>query len=197
MRLRLSLSDASDALVEAGARILQIRWKDHFTRELFATLQEVAQRCRGAGAQLVINDRADMALLLDAGIHVGQDDLPPKDVRRVVGSALMLGYSTHNEAQLRAGEAEPVDYLALGPVFPTSSKQNPAPVVGASELARLRCLTTKPMVAIGGITRATAVEAWRAGADSVAVISDLYPEPCTKASVRHRFEEWMELAAHE
>jgi thiamine-phosphate pyrophosphorylase len=106
------------------------------------------------------------------GVHVGQDDLPPNEVRKIAGERLFIGYSTHNEAQLRAGDAEPVDYLALGPLFGTTSKENADPAIGVAELARLRPLSSKPLVAIGGITRKNAAEAFEAGADSVAIISD-------------------------
>jgi thiamine-phosphate pyrophosphorylase len=102
----------------------------------------------------------------------------------------MLGFSTHNEAQLRAAASEPVDYLALGPIFGTSTKLNPDPVVGVDELRRLRALTTRPLVAIGGITRANALSVLDAGADSVAVIGDLFPDD---GNIRGRVEQWISL----
>lgn len=144
-------------------------------------------------ALFVINDRADVAMLLDAAVHLGQDDLPPTAARRIMAQESIIGFSTHNEAQLRAGDQEPVDYLAIGPIFATGSKQNPDPVVGLEELRRLRALTKKPLVAIGGITRATASSVLQAGADMVAVIGDLYPEPCTKSALRARTEEWVSI----
>lgn len=136
-----------------------------------------------------MNDRADVAKLLDAALHLGQDDLPPSAARRIVGERGAIGFSTHNEAQLRAGDREPVDYLAIGPIFGTSSKENPDPVVGLDELRRLRAFTEKPLVAIGGITRANALSVFEAGADSVAVIGDLYPDPRTQA------EEWLAICS--
>lgn len=177
-------------LLECGVRLLQYRHKGHFSRQIFAEARAIADMCREAVADFVIDDRGDIARVLNAGLHVGQDDLAPSDARRVIGSA-MLGFSTHNAAQLQAADAEPVDYLAIGPVFATASKQNPDPVLGVREVAALRHLTTKPLVAIGGITRDNAASVFDAGVDSVAVISDLLPVTGdTKARVR----EWLRLA---
>jgi thiamine-phosphate pyrophosphorylase len=134
-------------------------------------------------------------MLLGAGLHVGQDDLPPASARRLLGPAPTLGFSTHNADQLRDAESSGVqiDYLALGPLFATSSKQNPDPVVGPARLSEWRPLTSRPLVAIGGITRANAREVLIAGADSVAVISDLVPDPCTAHALARRVEEWLDL----
>ncbi|MGB9611783.1 MAG: thiamine phosphate synthase, partial [Bryobacteraceae bacterium] len=140
-----------------------------------------------------IDDRADIAALLDAGVHVGQNDLPPALARRVLGEARILGFSTHNEEQLRAAAAEPADYLAIGPVFETLSKENPDPALGLERLAKLRALTERPLVAIGGITRDYARAVLNTGVDSIAVIGDLLPEEMTKATVRGRMEEWIAL----
>jgi thiamine-phosphate pyrophosphorylase len=183
----------AEALLEAGAGILQFRHKGFFSRGTFAQAERIADLCRQRGALFVLNDRPDLARLLGAGCHVGQEDLAPADVRPVLGPA-PLGFSTHNEAQLRAAAAEPVDYLALGPVFGTASKENPDPALGVGEWARLRPLSRKPLVAIGGVTRASATEVWRAGADSIAVISDLYPETLGPRAVRERMQEWLLLA---
>jgi len=182
--------DASARILEGGARLLQLRHKGFFSREVFRQAKEIAALCRDAGARFVINDRADIAKLLGAGLHLGQDDLPPADARRVLGDGALLGFSSHNEAQLRAAADEPVDYLALGPIFQTSTKLNPDPVVGLDELRRLRPLTTRPLVAIGGITRWNARGVIDAGADSVAVIGDLFPED---GNIRARVEEWLTL----
>lgn len=182
-----------EALLEGGAGLLQYRHKGEFTRAVFGELEAVAQRCAAAGARLVVNDRADLATLVDAGVHLGQQDLTPAQARRIVGARL-IGYSTHNEAQFTAAETEGADYLAFGPVFPTASKENPDPVVGLEMLARLRPLSEKPLVAIGGISRETAAAVWRAGADSVAVIGDLLPAEWSKQSIRKRIEEWNQLS---
>jgi thiamine-phosphate diphosphorylase len=128
--------------------------------------------------QLIMNDRADLCLAADFdGVHVGQDDLSPESVRRIIGPDRWLGVSTHNPGQLREADLTSADYLAIGPVFATSSKEKPDPVVGLDGVRRARALTRKPLVAIGGITRANAASVIEAGADSVAVISDLIREP--------------------
>ncbi len=180
-----------EAWIEAGVRLIQLRHKGHYSREMFETARRVSVLCRAGGAALTIDDRADIANLVDAGVHVGQDDLAPADARRVLGTGRLLGFSTHNEAQLKAGDAEPVDYLALGPMFPTGSKANPDPVVGLDRMAQLRRLTAKPLVAIGGITLERAPLVLRAGFDSVAVISGLLPPG--DEGLRRRAEEWIEI----
>jgi thiamine-phosphate pyrophosphorylase len=183
---------AAAAFIEGGAGILQIRHKGHWGREFFQTARQVARLCREAGAELIVNDRADFALLFDAGLHLGQSDLAPRDARRLMGAAA-IGFSSHNGTQLSAAGGEPVDYVALGPVFGTASKRNPDPVVGVEEIRRCRGLVEKPLVAIGGITLENAVEVWKAGADSVAVIGGLLPERATAQSLRERMEEWQRL----
>ena len=181
---------AAEQILEGGAKILQFRHKGFFSREVFAQLERVAELCRDAGVQFVVNDRADLAAITGAALHLGQDDLTPSSARRVVGLATLIGFSTHNERQLRAAAAEPANYLALGPIFGTASKQNPDPVVGIDELRRLRPLTDRPLVAIGGITRSNAQSVLAAGADSVAIIGDLFTEG---ADVRARTQEWVSL----
>jgi thiamine-phosphate pyrophosphorylase len=191
----IALDTAAAALLEGGAGILQVRQKGHWTRQVFESARQVACLCREAGAVLVVNDRADFAMLLEGGLHIGQEDLAPRDARKLIGPDALLGFSSHNLEQLSAAGGEPVDYVALGPVYPTSSKHNPDPVVGVDEVRRLRRLIEKPLVAIGGITRANAAGAFNAGADSVAVISDLVPQCPTARSLRERMEEWQRIAA--
>ena len=191
----IALDTAAAALLEGGAGILQVRQKGHWTRQVFESARQVACLCREAGAVLVVNDRADFAMLLEGGLHIGQEDLAPRDARKLIGPDALLGFSSHNLEQLSAAGGEPVDYVALGPVYPTSSKQNPDPVVGVDEVRRLRPLIEKPLVAIGGITRANAAGVLSAGADSVAVISDLVPQSPTARSLRERMEEWQRIAA--
>ncbi len=185
---------AAEAFLEGGAGILQIRHKGHWNRSVFREAEEVSGLCRQYGAILIIDDRADIAMLLEAGLHVGQDDLPPREARRLIGDAI-LGYSSHNPRQLCEAGGEPVDYVALGPIFPTVSKQNPDPVVGLDQLRDCRGLVTKPLVAIGGITRENARDVLAAGADAVAVIGDLLPEPATAFALRQRMEEWRQLTS--
>lgn len=193
-RLDIPLLDAAEALVEGGARILQLRHKDVWTREAYHAATELASFLRAAQIQFVINDRADIAKMLNAGLHVGQDDLPPLESRAILGESAMLGFSTHNEAQLLASAQEPIDYVALGPIFATGSKANPDPPVGLDQLKRLRPLTGKPLVAIGGITLDTAEQVWKAGADCIALIGDLFLTP-SKTAIRARMEAWGRASA--
>jgi thiamine-phosphate pyrophosphorylase len=178
-------------LLAAGAEIVQWRHKGALTRERFAELEAMAKLVKEAGARFVVNDRADLAKLTGAALHLGQDDLPPSEARKIVGPGAIIGFSTHNEAQLRAALEEPVDYLALGPMFGTQSKENPDPVVGVEELRRLRPLTGKPLVAIGGITRSNAGSVLAAGADSIAVIGDLFGDD----GVGSRAGDWRAVLA--
>jgi thiamine-phosphate pyrophosphorylase len=192
-RRAIAMETAAAAFLDAGAGILQIRHKRHWSRAFFESARTVARLCREAGATLVVNDRADFALLLDAGLHVGQDDLPPRDARHLMGPDAPIGFSSHNPSQLCAAGGEPVDYVALGPIFPTASKLNPDPVTGVEEIRRCRSLIEKPLVAIGGITQQNALDVLRAGADSVAVIAGLLPDPATAHSLRERMEQWQQL----
>ncbi|HTB12577.1 MAG TPA: thiamine phosphate synthase [Bryobacteraceae bacterium] len=182
--------EAARAILDGGARMLQFRHKGFFSRDVYDQARTINALCREVDATFVLNDRADIARLLSAGLHLGQDDLSPADARRVVEDGALIGFSTHNETQLRAAAEQPADYLALGPMFTTSSKINPDPLVGLEELRRLRPLTGRPLVAIGGITRANAQGVIEAGADSVAVIGDLFPED---GNIRRRVEEWISL----
>jgi len=181
---------AAQQILDAGARILQFRHKAFLSREAFGWLENIATLTQAAGVMLVVNDRADLAKLFNAALHLGQDDLPPSAARRVVGPDTVVGFSTHNEAQLRAACDEPANYLALGPLFGTVTKENPDPTVGLGDFRRLRPLSNRPLVAIGGITRANALQAIDAGADSVAVIGDLFPDD---RNVGSRIREWLRL----
>jgi thiamine-phosphate pyrophosphorylase len=192
-RKGLAVERAARGMLAGGARILQFRHKGFFSREIFDEAERVARMCREAQALFIVDDRADVAVLLDAGVHLGQEDLPPADARHIAGAKRIIGFSTHNEAQLRAAADEPVDYVALGPIFGTGSKERPDPVVGVAELARLRKITGRPLVAIGGITRENALQVLAAGADSVAVIADVLPGPSTEETIRERMEEWQRL----
>ena len=171
-----SLIQSALELAAAGCLLLQYRNKSGSARQMLedARVLKSALATAGAKVNLIMNDRADICLAAQFdGVHVGQDDLSPEGVRRIIGQNLLLGLSTHNPEQLIAADQTSADYLAIGPVFATSSKANPDPVVGLDGLRRVRKLTRKPLVAIGGITRANARSVMDAGADSVAVISDL------------------------
>jgi thiamine-phosphate pyrophosphorylase len=139
--------------------------------------RELKRRLGGSVKQMM-NDRADICLAAGFdGVHVGQEDLSPQGARKVIGEKLWLGVSTHNAEQILEADKTSADYLAIGPVFSTASKVNPDPVVGLEGVRRARALTRKPLVAIGGINRANCRSVIEAGADSVAVISDLIREP--------------------
>ncbi len=188
-----AIAGAAAAFLEGGAGILQLRHKGHWSRAVFDAAGEIARLCGEAGAVLIVDDRADIAMLLEAGLHVGQDDLAPGDARRLMGAEAIIGFSSHNAQQVSAAEAEPVDYVALGPVFATASKRNPDPVTGIEGVMECRALARKPLVAIGGITRETAGAVLAAGADAVAVIGDLLPAELSNQSLRRRMEEWQRL----
>ena len=177
-------------MLEGGAAILQFRHKRFWDAGTVALAGEIAELCSRSGALFIINDRADYAALHRSGLHLGQDDLSPADARRVVGKNAIVGYSTHNPEQLTLAERENVDYVAFGPVFATASKERPEPSVGLELLRVARNVTAKPLVAIGGISRATAPSVWEAGADSIALISDLLPNPCTPSAIAARVKEW-------
>jgi thiamine-phosphate pyrophosphorylase len=179
------LAEAVAALARGGARILQLRAKDVEDERLLALAREGLAAARAGGALFIVNDRPDVALIAGAdGVHVGQDDLDPADARAVVGPGALVGASTHDLAQLEAAAGAPVDYVAFGPIFPTRSKAAPDPVVGLELLRRARASTERPLVAIGGITRARAAEVAAAGADGLAVISDLLGAPDLEAAAR-------------
>jgi thiamine-phosphate pyrophosphorylase len=163
-------------LREAGIRFLQYRDKEGSDVEVLARAALLRTIFPASDSCLILNDRVALAATVGFdGVHVGQGDIEPAQAREILGPAALIGFSTHNERQLRsAGESE-ANYVAIGPVFPTSSKQNPDPVIGLETIRVARGLTSKPLVAIGGITRANCLAVRQAGADSVAVISDLLP----------------------
>jgi len=167
----------ADELAAAGCTLLQYRNKSGNSRVMLDQARELKKHL-GDSVRLVMNDRADLCLAAEFdGVHLGQEDLSPDSVRAIIGPERWLGVSTHNPEQLCEADLTPADYLAIGPVFPTSSKDKPDPVVGLEGVRRTRHLTRKPLVAIGGITRTNAASVIEAGADSVAVISDLLREP--------------------
>jgi thiamine-phosphate pyrophosphorylase len=170
---------AAEEFAASGITLLQYRNKSGNARQMLDQARELRTRL-GANIKLIMNDRTDLCLAASFnGLHIGQDDLSPESARRIIGlgPARWLGVSTHNPEQLAEADKTTADYLAIGPIFATSSKANPDPVVGLDGLRRARELTRKPLVAIGGITRANARSVIDAGADSVAVISDLLLSP--------------------
>lgn len=172
-----ALLAAAEQLCAAGVSLLQYRNKSGDARRMLEQGRALKARL-GNSMRLIMNDRADLCLAAGFdGVHVGQEDLSPAGARRVIGPDLWLGVSTHNPEQLSQADATSADYLAIGPVFATASKERPDPMVGLEGVRQARSLTRKPLVAIGGITRANARAVIEAGADAVAVISDLSLEP--------------------
>jgi thiamine-phosphate pyrophosphorylase len=178
-----ALARFAEELFAGGCTLLQYRNKSGNARAMLDQARELRNRLRARvpvphAPKLIMNDRADLCLMAEFdGVHVGQDDLLPDSVRSIIGAGRWLGVSTHNPEQVEEANRTPADYLAVGPVFSTSSKDKPDPVVGLEGVRRARSLTRKPLVAIGGITRANAASVIEAGADSVAVISDLLLDP--------------------
>ena len=173
-----------DMLVSAGVEMIQYRDKAGSPRQLFDTSRRLAERARKWHATFIVNDRADVALVAGAdGVHLGQDDLSVELARRVLCPGTIVGLSTHSIAQVEEADCSCTDYIAFGPVFPTRSKERPDPTVGLEGVRAARNLTGKPLVAIGGITTENARAAIEAGADAVAVISDLlkHPDVATRA----------------
>jgi thiamine-phosphate pyrophosphorylase len=166
-----------NALKAAGVGLLQYRNKTGAPQEILRTAAAIRIAMAGGKCRLILNDRADLAALIGwDGVHVGQDDLSPEDARRVVGAEGWVGISTHSEEQVRLAELSCADYVAVGPVFATGTKRDAEPVIGLAGVTLARALTKKPLVAIGGVTRANARSVIEAGADSVAVISALIDE---------------------
>ncbi len=171
-------------LADVGVRWLQIRAKKLHDLELWNLCERCMRAVEGSESLLWINDRADVAAILGApGLHLGQEDLPPAAARRVLPKGVLLGRSTHDVSQFEvAAGDDSVDVIAVGPVFGTRSKDNPDPTVGLDLLRQVRALSTKPIVAIGGIDEARATSVLEAGADSVAVISAVCGAPDPKAA---------------
>lgn len=163
-------------LIAAGATFIQVREKRAPSREFYEECVRVTQIADGSGAEIVINDRVDIAIMAGAaGVHVGQDDLPPQAVRSIVGERMLVGFSTHNVDQAVRAAGFLIDYIAIGPIFPTGTKENPDPVVGLPGLEQVRkAIGEFPLVAIGGITEANVGDVLSAGADSAAVIGALF-----------------------
>jgi thiamine-phosphate pyrophosphorylase len=172
------------ALSEAGVELIQLRDKQASAASICAQMKELLASASGSGARLLVNDRPDIAAITGAGgVHVGQEDLPVEEARAICGPSKWVGVSTHNLDQVRQADRTSADYIAVGPIFPTTTKAKTDPVVGVEFLRAASRLTRKPLVAIGGITAGSAEEVYRAGADSVAVIRDLVLAPDIAARV--------------
>jgi len=194
--LTIPETDCAQKLAEAGVRLLQYRNKTASARALLESAKRLDSVLRSNGVTFIVNDRVDVAYLSDAGgVHVGQEDLGVEEARTILGPEKLIGVSTHNYEQFKRAITTSADYIAVGPIYSTSSKANPDPVVGTGLLREVRPLTNKPIVAIGGITLERAAEAIKAGADSVAVIGDILhaPDPGERA---RQFIDLLEAANH-
>ena len=184
--------ETAKVLLGSGVKILQYRHKSSWSQADYDRASQISELCRTAEVIFVLNDRVDFAELVEAALHIGQDDLPPVAARKIIPDAV-IGFSTHNRRQLARADEEPVQYLSLGPIFSTTSKLNPDPLVTVNGLRLLRSLTKKPMVAIGGITLDNAAEVFQAGADSVAIISGFLREDNRAAEIEKRIRDWLKL----
>lgn len=162
-----------------GATVIQLREKQMAASQFYEQATAAVATAKNNGVQLIINDRADIALVIGAhGVHLGQDDMPPEAARRVLGNAAIIGYSTHNVEQAKRALTLPIDYIAIGPIFETATKSDTSPTLGVDGLRAVRrAVGNFQLVAIGGISPANARQALEAGADSVAVISSLLADP--------------------
>jgi thiamine-phosphate pyrophosphorylase len=177
-----ALFSTAEELLAGGVTLLQYRDKSGNARQMLEQARELKRRfsasLKPSSFTFMMDDRADICLAAGfGGVHVGQEDLSPAGARKVIGDTLWLGVSTHNPEQVKEADKTSADYIAIGPVFSTTSKANPDPVIGLEGVQKARVLTHKPLVAIGGINRANCRAIIEAGADSVAVISDLMREP--------------------
>jgi thiamine-phosphate pyrophosphorylase len=177
------------SLFDGGARLVQVRNKNGNARELLEQVDRILFNAPD-DAQVIVNDRADVALTAPpAGVHLGQTDLPVVEARQILGSDRIIGFSTHNAEQALAADQLPVDYVAVGPIFPTATKANPDPAVGLETLADICASIRKPVVAIGGIKLENAAVVLEAGAHSIAVIRDVLDSPDIVSRVRR----WIEV----
>lgn len=178
-------SELAARALDAGARTIQLRWKTAPTAALLAEAERIAMLARRAAAKFIVNDRADVALAVGAdGVHLGQRDLPAEAARSILGPDHLIGLSTHNPAEIEKANHAPVDYLAFGPIFPTKSKEKADPVQGIAGLERVRALTDKPIVAIGGIGESNLAAVIEAGADAVALIAEIIRAKDIGAKIR-------------
>jgi len=186
-------ADVCRAWLTAGVQLIQLRAKSLGFGAFLKLADEITAQCRDAGTLLIINDRADIAVMCGAdGVHVGQDDLAPADVVRVMGPSAIVGVSTHDDAQVAGAVMQPIAYLAIGPVYGTRTKDTGYNSVGVEQVrhaASVAHAAGRPLVAIGGITRERAEDVLMAGADSLAVISDLLPDD--GAGLEERAREWL------
>jgi thiamine-phosphate pyrophosphorylase len=179
-----NLAPLLEAVLEGGCRVVQLREKTMPLGDLYPVARALRKRCREAGCLFIVNDRVDLALAVEAdGVHVGQDDLPAREARRLLSPGMILGVSTHDENQARLARDDGADYVAVGSMFPTGSKAG-FRLVGPDLVRRVRPEIRLPLVAIGGVTTDNVAEVIRAGADAVAVISAVCAAPDPAAAAR-------------
>ena len=184
----VALADFAGDLRAAGVGLVQYRDKTGSPQEVLRAAAILREAMAGSACRLIMNDRADLAVLANFdGVHVGQDDLSPDDARRIVGPDRIVGVSTHTYEQVRLADQSCTDYIAIGPIFVTRTKRKPDPVVGLEGVRRARALTRKPLVAIGGLTRANARSVTDAGANSIAIISALFADGQTVDHIARDF----------
>ena len=190
---KLSHAEQVIRLIEGGATLIQLREKDHSPREFFLQAQAAIEVAHPHGVRIIINDRVDIALAVGAdGVHLGQHDMPPHAARAILGAEALIGFSTHNPAQAVGACQLPIDYLAIGPIFPTSSKTDPDPVVGLAGLNEVRRQVGDfPIVAIGGISAENIEDVFKEGADCAAVLGAVLADP---ASIASNLERLISLA---
>jgi len=178
------LEEILDATLAGGCRMIQLREKEWPSGRLLSLAERLRDRCRRAGATFTVNDRVDLALAVGAdGVHLGQDDLPPRAARPLLRPGMVLGRSTHSVGQAREAQADGADYIAVGSMFPTRTKPD-FQLVGPELIRAIRPETRSPLVGIGGVTRENVAEVIRAGADGVAVISAVCGAPDPAAATR-------------
>ncbi len=172
---KISHAEQVEKLIEGGAKIVQLREKYAAPKDFYESAKKALKIARRQNVKIIINDRVDIALVLKAdGVHLGQDDLPPKNAREILGEKAIIGFSTHNIKQAISAVKLPINYLAIGPVFATKTKENPDEIVGIEGVKKVReAVGDFPLVAIGGITLENFQDVLDAGANSVAIISDL------------------------
>ena len=188
----LSHTEQVRRLIEGGARFMQLREKHVAARDFFPDASAAIAYAHENQSLIVINDRVDIAVAAGAdGVHLGQTDLPPEAARRLLGNDAIIGFSTHSVEQLKDALRMPIDYIAIGPIFPTSTKENPNPTVGIDGITMAKYFVgDTPLVAIGGITAANAKSVLVRGADSAAIISDLLRKP---REISNRYQEMLNI----
>ena len=190
----LSHTEQVRRLIAGGATLIQLREKQKAAGDWFPDALEAAKLCREAGVLCIVNDRVDVALAIDAdGVHLGQDDMPVAAARRLLGQDKIIGLSTHSIGQLEAALREPVDYLAIGPIFDTSTKSDPDPAIGIEMLSKAaKTSGMMPLVAIGGIKADNLASIISAGAASAAIIGALLSDP---AKISKRFRKYSQFTS--